>query len=305
MSETLFYSRTLVGSRLSRAVVFLATALLMLVAHTASAGDLARVMEKGQLVVAVYEAFPPFSYQDDAGRAQGIDADVGRELAKRMGVEAVIRLQPADESVEDDLRNAVWKGHYIGGGVADVMLHVPIDPLFSARISQVSFIAPYFREEVQVAYDPERFAEGLRLEAFDDHLVGVETATLADDFLLSTQGGRFMENVRHYPTQAKAVAAIASGEVDAVLGHAAELDAQIDGFEGLRVDRIELFGLRRPFWDLGAAVKSEHGLLAIEIGRAMDDMEQDGTLDRIFAEHGVARLKPTIQPGPGMQSAGN
>jgi hypothetical protein len=34
---------------------------------------------------------------------------------------------PADEEVGDDLRNMVWKGHYLGYGPADVMLHVPVD----------------------------------------------------------------------------------------------------------------------------------------------------------------------------------
>lgn len=277
----------------------------LLLAGLVSAADLGRVSEQNKLVVAVYESFPPFSFSDDSGAADGIDVAVGRELAKRLGVDAVIRLQPADESVEDDLRNAVWKGHYIGGGVADVMLHVPIDPMFSARNTQVTFVAPYFREEIQVAYAPERFSGPLSLESFDSHLIGVETATLPDDFLLSTQSGRFVENVRHYPTQAAAVAALGAGEVDAVLGHAAELDAQIDGFDGLAMGRIELFGLRRPFWDLGAAVKADNRLLGIAIGQAMSEMEHDGTLDAIFEAYGVDRLTPTIQPGPGMQSAEN
>lgn len=292
------------GRRPPKGLVFVLMCLGLL-GNLAEAGDLDRVRETGRLVVAVYESFPPFSAQDAVGTPTGIDVEIGLALAERLGVKGEIRLQPADESVEDDLRNAVWKGHYIGGGVADVMLHIPIDPIFSTRIPQVTFIAPYFREEVRVAYDPARFSGDLQLEAFDAHLVGVETATLADDFLLSTQGGRFMENVRHYPTQAEAVAAIVAGEIDAVLGNAAELDALIDAHEGLRVARIELFGLRRPFWDLGAAVKSEHGRLALELNRAMDAMEQDGTLDRIFEKFGVSRLKPTIQPGPGMQSAGN
>ncbi|MES9929292.1 MAG: transporter substrate-binding domain-containing protein, partial [Candidatus Thiodiazotropha sp. 6PDIVS] len=78
---------------------------------------LQRIHERGVLEVAVYADFPPFSYRSERGRIVGIDVDIAQALAKRLGVVAAIRAVGADENMEDDLRNNVWKGHYLGGGV--------------------------------------------------------------------------------------------------------------------------------------------------------------------------------------------
>ena len=40
----------------------------------------------------------------------------------------------ADDSMNDDLRSMVWRGHYLGYGPADVPMHVPVDrPLMEAN----------------------------------------------------------------------------------------------------------------------------------------------------------------------------
>ena len=58
----------------------------------------------------------------------------GRALAECAGREAVAAAVPADENMADDLRNMVWKGHYLGFGPADVLMHVPVDrPLMEAN----------------------------------------------------------------------------------------------------------------------------------------------------------------------------
>ena len=46
-----------------------------------------------------------------------------------------------DENMNDDLRNMVWKGHYLGYGPADVMLHVPVDNRLMAENDKVQFDA--------------------------------------------------------------------------------------------------------------------------------------------------------------------
>ncbi|MCG7963221.1 MAG: transporter substrate-binding domain-containing protein, partial [Candidatus Thiodiazotropha taylori] len=112
---------------------------------------LQRIQERGVLEVAVYADFPPFSYRGERGRIVGIDVDIAHALAKRLGVVAAIRAVGADENMEDDLRNNVWKGHYLGGGVADVMLHTPFDEAFAEENDRVSFIAPYYREQIVFA----------------------------------------------------------------------------------------------------------------------------------------------------------
>ena len=89
----------------------------------ASADTLTSVRERGRLRVAVYNDFPPYAM---AG-GKGIDADIARAIAAKLGVTAEVVGYNADEDMNDDLRNMVWKGHYLGTQPSDVMMHVPVD----------------------------------------------------------------------------------------------------------------------------------------------------------------------------------
>ena len=72
----------------------------------------------GGLRVALYRDFPPYSWQE-AGEMRGIDADLARAIGRELGLKVTFMpLTPADD-VDGDLRNAIWKGHYLGGGTAD------------------------------------------------------------------------------------------------------------------------------------------------------------------------------------------
>ena len=149
---------------------------------------LERVTARGALDVAVYKDFPPFSYSEK-GQVVGIDVDIARALAEHLGVSASIRAVGADENMEDDLRNNVWKGHYLGGGVADLMLHVPYDDEFGRRNDRVALVAPYFREQIVVAVPAGRSDISSLMDLFTEQKVGVELDTLADFYLLSAYGG--------------------------------------------------------------------------------------------------------------------
>ncbi len=264
----------------------------------AVAQELPSTQRPGELSVAVYANYPPFSSRSPEGRLVGIDVDIARALARELGLRLSLREQGADESVEDDLRNAVWKGHYLGGGTADVMLHVPIDPVFAARNDQVAFVAPYYREHILMAFRDERVSSGdVSASALLELQVGVEIDTLADTFLLSALNGRLRENVSHFASMPLAVEAMRAGEVDAVVGNAVEVQAFAGSADGVGLSRVELPGLRTTQWDLGAAVKAG---LADDLGgpitAAMASLQQSGELDRIFRRYGVDRLAPGIAP---------
>ena len=107
---------------------------------------LEQILESGSIEVAVYDKFPPWSYKPDDGAFTGIDVEIGRALAERLDVGFNLRTFIADETMGDDIRNQVWKGHYMGGGTADAMLHVGMAPEFQQENDQASFIAAYYNE---------------------------------------------------------------------------------------------------------------------------------------------------------------
>lgn len=245
-----------------------------------------RIRERGVLEVAVYTNFPPFSYRDEKGRIVGIDADIARAIAKSLGVAAAIRSVGADESMGDDLRNNVWKGHYLGGGVADVMLHVPYDAAFAKENDRVIFVAPYYREQVVVAVEKGQGANLDPLEYFSREKVGVELDTLTDFYLLTAYNGQIRNQVVHFPNIGKAVVALKKGDLAGVAGPRSEIEfALADNYTDYAVGPVQMPGLRNSGWDLGVAVKQGNDALAQAVEKAMTELRQKGSLNEIFAQY--------------------
>ena len=256
----------------------------------AVAGDgLAAIRQRGRLRVAVYNDFPPYAM---AG-GKGIDADLARAIAGKLGLSAEVVGYNADEDMNDDLRNMVWKGHYLGTQPADVMMHVPVDEYLARANDKVRIFGPYHRESLALARNPQRVpalagSAAVALEIFTREKIAVETASLADSFLLSALNGRLRENVVHFRTVGEAAAALRSGQVSAVLATRAELEAALHPEDRVAVDLPKFAELKVDGWPLGMAVKAEERELAEAIAQALGELKADGTVAAIFRRHGIS-----------------
>jgi cystine transport system substrate-binding protein len=71
------------------AAALLATALQFTVSHIAFAeSDLASIKSAGVFKIGTEGTYPPFTYHEASGTLTGFDVDIGREIAKRLGVKA-------------------------------------------------------------------------------------------------------------------------------------------------------------------------------------------------------------------------
>lgn len=261
----------------------------MTLALPAFADGLDTLRQRGRLRIAVYNDFPPYSM---AG-GKGIDADIGRAIAAKLGLAPEIVGFNADEDMNDDLRNMVWKGHYLGTQPADVMLHVPVDEVLARANDKVRIFGAYHRETLAMARNPDRVpapragSAAVALEIFTREKIGVETASLADSFLLGVLNGRLRENVVHFRNVELASQALAEGSIAAVLAPRAELEAAIKGKDRIVLDSAKFAELKVDSWPLGMAVKVEEQALAEAIGAAVADLKRDGTIAAIFRQHGI------------------
>lgn len=262
------------------------------VARAIAADSLPDTQQPGALRIAVYADFPPYSQ-----KGKGIDVALGKALAEKLGLRAeFVEFQPG-EDMNDDLRNMVWRGHYLGTRPADLMLHVPVDARFAAQNDKVAIFGPYHLETMAVARDPARVppvagsaANGL--EVFTRELIGAEVDSHASDFLMQVLNGRLREHVRHFRTPALAVEALKRGEIAAVLGTHTELQAALGDSSRLVLDRVTLPELRVAQWPLGMAVKAEAKPLAEALGRALGELQRSGELARLFAAQGLTLATP-------------
>jgi ABC-type amino acid transport substrate-binding protein len=125
-----------------------------------AAAALDKIRARGQLIVGLYNDMPPFHVN-----GRGIDVEFAGALAKALDLGLSLLPFNADENMNDDLRNMVWRGHYLGFGPADVLLHVPVDrPLMDGN-PRVQIFAPYYRERLMIARDLKAVP---RMDSLDD-----------------------------------------------------------------------------------------------------------------------------------------
>jgi len=274
-----------------------------LCSHTIQARSYDDIIESKQITVAIYRDYPPFSYQQD-GVAYGIDIDIARHIAKEMDVELRLRWMTADENVEDDLRNNLWKGHYLKRTVADLMLRVPYDKNYSiARDDigelvheQVHMFAPYHTESWQIIYDNSKIESVSTMAVFQYHKIGVEVDSIPQFYLSSAFGGQMRNSSHHYPSTLLAVDAMQQGEVDAAMG----LRSQISHLQGsmdaqqykLAQNAFPMLGQQQ--WDIGMAVKTNYRQLGYAVGDIVESMIKHGEMKKIFAKYGAIYQVPAF-----------
>jgi ABC-type amino acid transport substrate-binding protein len=259
----------------------------LITALPSRAGDLEAFRQRGRLRIAVYNDFLPFS---KAGK--GIDVELARAIAGKLGLAAEVVGFNADEDMNDDLRNMVWKGHYLGTQPADLMMHVPVDTHLAKANDKVRIFGAYHREALGVARDTVRIqpfsgSAAVALEIFTREKIGVETATLADSFLLGVLNGRLRENVVHFKNVAEAAQALQRGDVAAVLAPRSELEAALANQSKFTVETANLSELKVGGWPLGMAVKVEENELADAVLAALADLKREGVVADIFKRHGI------------------
>lgn len=269
---------------------------LSLMTSSLFAAGLADIKNKGVLSVSLYKDFPPYSYVAE-GKQTGIDVDIANALAAKLGVSSQIRMVGADENVEDDLRNNVWKGHYLGGGVTDLMLHMPVDNAFAEKVDKVKFVAPYQLEQLAFAFDTNKVGKQPTLANFMSESIGVEVDTLSDLYLLEAMQGQISKNVRHFENLSKATAALKAGEIAGIMGPRGELEGLLaERSDSLQIQSLITPGLARSNWAMGIAVKADNEELAKAVNETMAALVKDGTVKKIFEQYKVTYSPPALAP---------
>jgi ABC-type amino acid transport substrate-binding protein len=151
---------------------------------------LERLRARGRLVVAVYQDLPPFSVG-----GEGVDVDLARALSKSLDLELSLLPFTAGENMDDDLRNMVWRGHYLGFGPADVMLHAPVEAPLMRNNPRVNIFAPYYRERLVMARELKRVPKGEALADFAGQKIAVAGQSLAGWLMIGADGGAWREQL--------------------------------------------------------------------------------------------------------------
>ncbi|MDF3831952.1 transporter substrate-binding domain-containing protein [Cupriavidus basilensis] len=279
----------------SRSLAATLLALAALFCAQPSLADMAKIRQSGTLKVAVYKSLPPFSTAPGSP-LPGIDVALAKALSKQMGLSVSLLPFDADENMSDDLRNMVWRGHYLGYGPADVMLHVPVDRAFMRENDKTLIFAPYHRETFVLVHDRERIAEVRQLGDLAGQPTGAEAGSAGANALLSGAQGALRDKVKIYPGPDETLHALFAGEIAAALVTRSQYESALKaaGQSAARFATVDLVSPLLPphGWAIGMAVKADERELAESLQNALDAIRGSGELQRIFAQYGVVLQAP-------------
>jgi ABC-type amino acid transport substrate-binding protein len=261
--------------------------LLLLLGSGLAQADLAQIRERGSLTVAVYNDFWPW-----ANKGSGLDMDIARALGQKLGLKVDFLPFDAKDDMNDDLRNMVWKGHYLGYGPADVMMHVPVDQHLMKGSPQVAIFAPYYQERMSFGYDSQRFPDFSGPDSVAGGLIGVGKDTVAGQLILSVEGGKYIKQSKPFDHQQNLIQALREGSLAMVMASTAEIEAGTTGEPRFKTTPVRYPQLSQRGWAVGLAVKKENAELQAALAKAMDELRDSGELAEIFKKVGVTLVNP-------------
>ncbi|GLZ02979.1 ABC transporter substrate-binding protein [Actinomadura sp. NBRC 104412] len=221
------------------------------------------LLDKRTLVAGVRPDLPGLGYRHPDGRFEGLDVDVARYLARRLGKE--VRFVPA---------LAANRIRLLRDGEVDLVLTFWVEPQWKA---QLTFAGPYYLSYQDILVrDGERGVRGVR-DLAGRRICAVTGAGAAEQVTEERQVPATPVTARNYD---QCAAMLADGRIDAITTN----DTILAGIKmrkgaGFRLLNAR-FGERRT--GIGMRQGDPGGCEAVN--KAITQMYQDGTMARLMAK---------------------
>ncbi|EIC85082.1 cystine ABC transporter substrate-binding protein [Serratia sp. M24T3] len=230
-------------------------------AFAASENVLAKIKERGTMIVGLEGTYPPFSFQGDDGKLTGFEVEFADSLAQHMGVKA--KLAPTK-----------WDGMLaaLQSKRIDVVINqVTISP---EREKKYDFSTPYTVSGIQVLTKKGNEGKFSSPDDLKGKKVGVGLGSNYEQWLRQNEPG---VDIRTYDDDPTKYQDLRVGRLDAIL---------VDRLAALDLvkktgDTMAVAG--KPFsrQESGVALRKNNPELLAAINKAIADMQKDGSLAKI------------------------
>lgn len=206
------------------------------------------------LTVGTNAEFPPYTFIEK-GEIVGFDVDIAKEIGKRMGKEIQFKDMPFDALIPDLIFNKI---DFIAAGLT----------VTEERAKRIAFTKPYLQGEPLVILSLNNITD------LKGKKVIVNDGFTADLFLSGQKG---IELIR-LPTTAEGFLALKSGRADAFVTAQSTIDTFFKTHER---SNYYLNPIPNTAENCALAISKSNPQLLADIQIVLDQMEEDGTLNKI------------------------
>ena len=254
------------GSSASSAAASSDTAAAASVADTTAETELDKVKAVGKLVVGVEGTYPPFTYHDDNGELTGLDIELGKALADKLGVEV-------------EFQEAAWDSLLIGIDTERFDTVINSVSITDERAEKYDFSDPYYYEARRVV-----------VRADDDSIHGPEDlngkkiATNTTNAFIPWYEEQGVEVVG-VDTSGEAIDLLLSGRVDFVGTNVPVLNAYLQEHPDAADKVKEAFVIPNSEDVIAIPVRKGEPEFLDAINAALAELREEGTLKEISEKY--------------------
>lgn len=245
-------------------VLSVLVAVALTLASAAGAEDLDKIKAAGQMKIAMSGAYPPFNFINEKNEVVGFDAEIGREIARRLGVEPVIVTTAWDGILAGLLAN---KYDTICGSMT----------ITAKRQEVVDFVGPYYRSGRGIFIRKED--NYTSLADLKGKTIGVTLGETHEKWARTQEGWK----IQTYKGLPELLLELENKRIDAIV---------IDSIPGLLaikksgkpIKKMNLPEIEGGDVNVGIAIRKNNPQLKAAMQKALDDMMADGTYNKIAME---------------------
>lgn len=216
--------------------------------------------EDGVLTMATNAYFSPYEYYDAGNEIVGIDVDIAKAVAEKLGLEL---------KIEDMEFNSIIDA--VQSGRADIGLAgMTVEP---DRLENVDFSDSYATGIQVVIVKEGSGIQSLDDLGGDDVLIGVQLGTTGDTYAVDSYG---QEHVEEFNNGNDAIMALLSDKINAVLIDQEPAKNYVAANEGLTILETEY-----AVEDYAACIAKDNAALTEAVNQALAELKEEGVLQSI------------------------
>lgn len=220
-----------------------------------------KLVKEGTLTMATNAQFPPYEYYDGQ-EIIGIDADIAKAIADKMGLELKIEDMEFDSIITS-----------VQNGKADLGLAgMTVTP---DRQKNVDFSDSYANGVQSVIVKEDSTIA--KIDDLKGKKIGVQLSTTGDLYAAEKYG---KDAVQQYNKGSDAVMALTQGQVDAVIIDNEPAKSFVEANTGLKILDAEFANE-----DYAACISKDNAGLTKAVNKALAELKADGTLQKIVDKY--------------------